>query len=75
MVPRNRGMGVNNPIRDDDRDKPTRGDSPRFQALLNHSRRSFKEGKGLSEEEFWKAVRERAQERKAKAGKGPQKKR
>jgi hypothetical protein len=41
--------------------------SPRFQALLDRSRQSIKEGKGLSEEEFWQAVRKRAQERKAAA--------
>ena len=41
--------------------------SPRFQAMLNRSGRSIKEGRGLSEEDFWKAVRKRAQERKAAA--------
>ena len=30
--------------------------SPRFQALLEQSRQSLKEGKGLSEEAFWEAV-------------------
>jgi hypothetical protein len=42
--------------------------SPRFQAMLDRSRRSIKEGGGLSKEDFWKAVRTRAQERKATAG-------
>jgi len=42
--------------------------SPRFQAPLNRSRQSIKEGKGLSEAAFWAAVRKRAQQRKAKAG-------
>ena len=46
------------------------GHSPRFQALLDRSRQSIKEGKGLSEEAFWEAVRRRAQERKAAAVKG-----
>jgi len=39
--------------------------SPRFQNLLNRSRQSIKEGKGLSESEFWKAVRERTRKRKS----------
>jgi uncharacterized protein (DUF2236 family) len=43
------------------------GRSPRFQALLNRSRQSIQEGKGLSEEAFWEAVRKRAQERKTAA--------
>jgi prevent-host-death family protein len=30
--------------------------SPRFQAMLEKSRRSIEEGKGLSEEEFWSTV-------------------
>src|SRR3972149_3886766 len=38
--------------------------SPRFQALLEKSRRSLKAGKGISHNEFWKTV---AQRRKAKA--------
>lgn len=33
--------------------------SPYFQALLNKSRRSIRGGKGLSRDEFWKAVKER----------------
>jgi len=39
---------------------------PRFQALLNRSRQSIKEGKGLSENEFWKAVRKRETDAKKK---------
>jgi len=31
----------------------------RFQALLNKSRQRFKAGKGLSRDEFWRAVRQR----------------
>jgi hypothetical protein len=46
------------------------GRSPRFQALLDRSRQSITEGKGLSEKAFWAAVRKRAQERKAAAAKG-----
>lgn len=33
--------------------------SPRFQAMLEKSRRSIGEGRGLSEEEFWTAVEQR----------------
>jgi hypothetical protein len=39
------------------------------QALLNRSRKTIKEGKGLSEKAFWEAVRRRAQQRKAAAAK------
>jgi len=55
------------PHDDDDLERLLLGRSPRFQALLDRSRRSLKEGKGLSEEDFWEAVRKRAQERKAAA--------
>jgi PHD/YefM family antitoxin component YafN of YafNO toxin-antitoxin module len=40
--------------------------SPRFQALLERSRKSIEEGKGLSEKAFWAAVRKRAHKRKAR---------
>ena len=33
--------------------------SPRFQTLLNKSRQSLKNGKGLSQDKFWKAVKQR----------------
>jgi prevent-host-death family protein len=55
------------PYDDDDLERLMLGRSPRFQALLNRSRQSIKEGKGLSEEAFWDAVRKRAQERKEAA--------
>jgi prevent-host-death family protein len=38
--------------------------SPQLHAILERSRKSFEEGGGLSHEEFWKAVEERAQQRK-----------
>src|SRR2546425_3472486 len=57
------------PYDDDDLERLLLGRSPRFQALLNRSRQSIKEGKGLSADAFWKAVRKRAQERKAAAAK------
>jgi prevent-host-death family protein len=53
------------PSDDEDLERILLGRSPRFQALLNRSRQSIKEGKGLSEEDFWKAVRKRAQDRRA----------
>src|SRR5437879_2277947 len=55
------------PRDDDDLERLMLGRSPRFQALLNRSRKSIKEGKGLSEKAFWQAVRKRAQQRKAAA--------
>lgn len=33
--------------------------SPRFQALLEKSRRSIQSGKGLTHKDFWKAVAQR----------------
>src|SRR3954451_4558843 len=48
------------PFDDDDLERLMLGRSPRFQALLNRSRQSIQEGKGLSEEDFWEAVRKRA---------------
>jgi PHD/YefM family antitoxin component YafN of YafNO toxin-antitoxin module len=55
------------PNDDDDLERLLLERSPRFQAMLNRSRRSIKEEEGLSEEDFWKTVRKRAQERKAVA--------
>ncbi len=56
------------PYDDDDLERLLIGRSPRFQELLDRSRQSIREGKGLSEKEFWTAVRQRARERKAKSG-------
>ena len=53
------------PNDDDDLERLILWRSPRFQALLNRSRQSIKQGKGLSEADFWKAVRKRTQKRKA----------
>jgi prevent-host-death family protein len=63
------------PYDDDDLERLMLGRSPRFQALLNRSRQAIKKGKGLSEEAFWKAVRERARQRKAAAMEGRRTKR
>lgn len=63
------------PYDDDDLERLILGRSPRFQALLDRSRLSIKEGKGISEEAFWGTVRKRAQERKAAAAQGRRSKR
>ncbi len=60
------------PYDDDDLERLMLGRSPRFHALLNRSRQSIKEGKGLSEQAFWQAVRKRTRERKAATPKGRQ---
>jgi prevent-host-death family protein len=49
--------------------------SPRLHVLLDRSRQSIKEGKGLSEEAFWEAVRARARQRQVAAPKKRQSKR
>jgi prevent-host-death family protein len=53
------------PYDDDDLERIMLGRSRRFQALLDRSRKSIKEGKGLAERDFWQAVKKRAQKRKA----------
>jgi prevent-host-death family protein len=53
------------PYDDDDLERLLLGRSPRFQAMLDRSRQSIKEGEGISEETFWQVVRKRGQERKA----------
>ncbi len=50
------------PVDDDDLERLILARSPRFQALLEESRRSIAAGEGLTEEEFWQIVSERAQE-------------
>jgi prevent-host-death family protein len=57
------------PQDDDDLERLMLSRLPRFQALLNRSRKSIKQGKGLSESEFWDAVRKRSQARIAAARK------
>jgi PHD/YefM family antitoxin component YafN of YafNO toxin-antitoxin module len=58
------------PNDDDDLERLMLARSPRFQALLNRSRQSIEQGKGLPAAGFWQAVRKRAAERKAAASKG-----
>jgi prevent-host-death family protein len=53
------------PYDEEDLERIMLGRSRRFQALLDRSRKSIKAGKGLSERDFWQAVRKRAQKRKA----------
>uniref|UniRef100_A0A7C4RHW1 Antitoxin n=1 Tax=Desulfatirhabdium butyrativorans TaxID=340467 RepID=A0A7C4RHW1_9BACT len=50
------------PVDDEDLERLVLARSPRFQALLEESRRSIAAGEGLTEEEFWQAVSERRQE-------------
>jgi prevent-host-death family protein len=47
------------PMDEDDLERLILAHSPRFQALLNKSYESIKAGKGLSSDEFWKAVKQR----------------
>ena len=50
------------PVDDDDLENLILARSPRFQALLEKSRESIRAGKGLSSEQFWKAVNEKSGE-------------
>ena len=63
------------PYDDDDLERLLLGRSARFQALLERSRQSIREGKGLSEKAFWDAVGKRSQKRKAASVKGRRSKR
>jgi len=47
------------PADDDDLERLVLSRSPRFQTLLEKSRRSIRAGKGLSAKEFWKAAGQR----------------
>jgi prevent-host-death family protein len=48
------------PVDDDDLERLMLARSPRFQALLNKSRQSIKQGKGLAEKDFWRVVQQRS---------------
>ena len=48
------------PEDDEDLERLLLARSPQFRALLNKSRRSIREGKGLARDDFWKAVKERS---------------
>jgi prevent-host-death family protein len=47
------------PEDDEDLERLLLARSAQFQVILNRSRRSIEDGKGLSRNEFWKAVKER----------------
>jgi len=47
------------PLDDDDLEMLLVARSPRFQAMLDKSRRSIEAGKGLSRKDFWRAVAQR----------------
>jgi prevent-host-death family protein len=51
------------PLDEEDLERLLLSRSPRFQALLDKSRQSIKAGKGLSSDEFWKAVEKRHRQR------------
>lgn len=57
------------PVDDDDLEGLLLTRSPRFQALLEKSRRSIRSGKGLTHKDFWKAVGQRQQPARASKGK------
>ncbi|HEB09710.1 MAG TPA: type II toxin-antitoxin system Phd/YefM family antitoxin [Spirochaetales bacterium] len=48
------------PVDDDDLERILLSRSPRFQALLNKSRKSIGVGNAVSHEEFWKNARQRS---------------
>ncbi len=54
------------PLDDDDLESLLLARSPRFQALLERSRKDLRAGKGLSSERFWRTVNERSGEYKTK---------
>jgi PHD/YefM family antitoxin component YafN of YafNO toxin-antitoxin module len=53
------------PMDDDDLEGLILARSPRFQALLEKSRRSIRAGKGLPHKKFWTAVAGRAKRRRS----------
>ena len=59
------------PKDDDDLERLVLSRSPRFQALLDRSRKSIQAGQGLTADDFWRTVRQRAAKRsKAKPAAG-----
>jgi prevent-host-death family protein len=51
------------PRDDDDLERLILSRSPRFQALLDRSRRSIEAGQGLTADDFWRTVRQRTAKR------------
>lgn len=58
------------PYDEDDLERLVLARSPRFQALLEKSRKSMREGRVLSSKDFWKAVEQRQRKKKAAAQNG-----
>ena len=54
------------PVDDDDLERLLLARNPRFQEMLARANKSIDEGKGLTHEEFWKEVEERAKQREEK---------
>jgi PHD/YefM family antitoxin component YafN of YafNO toxin-antitoxin module len=54
------------PVDEDDLERFLLARSPRFQAMLDRSRKCIEEGKVLTHEEFWNVVEERSQQREKK---------
>ncbi len=55
------------PEDDEDLERLLLARSPQFQAILNRSRRSLEEGKGLSRDEFWRTVKSRRRKPQSKS--------
>jgi prevent-host-death family protein len=51
------------PADDDDLESLILARSPRFQSLLNKSRKSIATGKGITRDDFWKTVKQRTRKR------------
>jgi antitoxin YefM len=60
------------PEDDEDLERLLIARSPQFQAILNRSRQSIQQGKGLSRDEFWRTVK--ARRRKAVSKRAEQRK-
>src|SRR5438128_1912943 len=55
------------PENDEDLERLILGHSHRFQAFLDRSWKKIEQGKGLSSEEFWRIVEEKAKKKAAKS--------
>jgi prevent-host-death family protein len=51
------------PRDEEDLERLVLGHSPRFQAVLEQSRQSIADGKGLSRDEFWQAVEQQSKDK------------
>jgi prevent-host-death family protein len=51
------------PLDQDDLERFILAHDPRIQAMLERGRQEYRDGKGMSEKEFWAAVEERARQR------------